>query len=177
MTIVDVPNSNHGRKRLPNEIQFFVVHAHAEWVVDLNNDAGLGKGRIWHCTDWLRAIGLSCHAWCMPDGRIVREVDSWRKAFHARGFNRVSIGMEFVVPGVWTYDKLHRAWDSGEPAELYPDIQIEAGLDWFRARADEHDIPRTTSTIRTHRQLDPQRKLDPGEQFPWPAFVAEFIRP
>jgi len=176
LNLIDIPNANHGAQRGPGEIDLLVIHGHGEWVVDLNNDGGLGRGRIWHCTDWLRAIGLSVHAWCLPDGRIVREVDSWRKAFHARAFNRRSIGMEFAVPGVWTYDKLQRAWRTGHPAQLYTDLQLEAGVEWFRARAVEHDIPRAAASVRTHRQLDPGRKTDPGIQFPLESFVAEFTR-
>jgi N-acetyl-anhydromuramyl-L-alanine amidase AmpD len=176
VTIIDVPNSNHKRRPAGREIEYLVIHGHGEWVVDGANDGGLGKGRVWHCTDWLRAIGLSCHAWCLPDGRIVREVDSRLKAFHAKSVNSISIGMEFVVPGVWTYGKLHRAWETGIPSVLYTDEQFEAGVEWFRARCVEHGIPKRRSSIRTHRELDPQNKIDPGVQFPLDRFVEAVIR-
>jgi N-acetyl-anhydromuramyl-L-alanine amidase AmpD len=173
--MIDIPNTHHGPRRQPGAIDLFVIHAHAEWVVDGGNDAGGGAGRIWHCTDWLRAIGLSVHAWCLPDGRIVREVDSWDTAWHAKGFNERSIGMEFVVPGVWTYDKIHAAWTTGTPG-LYSGLQLEAGIEWYRARAREHGIPLAPEALRTHHDLDPTRKVDPGRQFPFADFLSEFVR-
>lgn len=174
LDIIDVPNSNQKARKTGVSIDTLVVHGHGEWVVDQANDAGGGKGRVWHCTDWLRAIGLSVHAWCLPDGRIVREVDSWRKAFHAGGWNSRSIGMEFVVPGVWTYDEIHRAWETGEP-DLYTEAQFNAGLEWYLARASEHGLPRAAKTMRAHWQIDPGRKVDPGRQFPLERFVSAFV--
>lgn len=173
MNVIDIPNAHHGDRK-PVPLDTLVIHGHAEWVVDANNDGGRGRGEIWHCTDWLRAIGLSCHAWCLPDGRIVREVDSWKKAYHAASWNSRSIGMEFVVPGVWTYEDLQTAWKTGAP-NLYSEAQYHAGLDWFLARAREHGIPRIASSIRTHWQIAPGLKVDPGRQFPLERFVEAFV--
>ena len=166
--IIDIPNAWHGRRRQPGEIDTLVIHAIAEWIVDTQNQAGGGHGRVYHCTDWLRALSRhghsrSVHAFNLPDGRIVREVDSWYKAFHAAGYNTRSVGMEFVVPGVLTYDQFLKAirrhhWPS--PA------QLESGVAWFRARLEEHGVARVPPSVVTHHEIDPERKLDPGPGFP-----------
>ena len=130
----------------------------------------MGKGFVWHCTDWLRAIGRSTHVFALPDGRGVREVDSWYKAWHAKGFNSRTVGIEFVLPGVWPYGKFIAAMD-GEREAAYTTKQIAFGADWCRARSLEHGFPLTHETVRTHRQVDPERKHDPGVIFPLEAFL------
>lgn len=172
MNIVDIPNRHHGRERRSDEdIRGVVLHAHAEWVVDTNGDGGKGMGYIWHCTDWLRAIGLSCHAFVLPDGRIVREVDSGYKAYHAGDYNHRSVGLEFVLGGVWPYVEFQEAMDGRRPEARYTDAQIEAGAEWVRARSVEHSFPLTDETVWTHRGIDPGRKKDPGVMFPLERFM------
>ena len=169
--IIDIPSGHHGRRRENHEIQGVVLHAIGEWVVDATNVGGKGNGYVWHCTDWLRAIGRSCHAFVLPDGRIVREVDTRYKAWHARGFNTAYCGIEFALPGVWPYGKFQKAMDGLRPEASYTEAQIKAGVEWCRARALEHDFQITNETVRTHQQVDPGRKKDPGAIFPLDEFI------
>lgn len=167
--MIKIPNEKHGRRREASDIDLLIIHSHAEWVIDTQDDGGKGRGFVWHCTDWLRAIGLSCHAWCLPDGRIVREVDSWNIAYHARGFNDRSIGMEFVVAGVLSYAEFLNAMDQPPDAGLYSDAQYESGAGWYAARIREHGL--SVSQIDTHMGIDPERKHDPGRAFDLPRFL------
>ena len=170
--IVDIPNPHRGTQRSNDTIEGVVLHGHGEWVVDANDAAGQGRGCVWHCTDWLRAIGLSCHAWALPDGRIIREVDSRFKASHAAGYNRRSVGIEFVLEGVWPYDDFQEAMDGNRPEAAYTDAQIRSGAEWVRARSREHGFPLTDETVWTHSGIAPGRKRDPGVIFPLAEFRA-----
>lgn len=149
-----------------------VLHAIGEWVVDSTNLGGKGRGYVWHCTDWLRAIGRSTHAFVLPDGLIVREVDSHYKAWHARGHNSRSVGIEFALRGVWPYHKFQAAMRGERDDAAYTPAQTQAALSWVRARAAEHAFRLTEHSVRTHQQLDPERKLDPGSIFPLGTFLS-----
>ena len=74
MNIIDIPNGAHGPHRA--KVEGVVLHAIGEWVVDNSNLAEGGRGRIYHCTDWLRAIGRSCHVFALPDGRGVLSLEA-----------------------------------------------------------------------------------------------------
>ena len=161
-TILAIPSKFH--KTRTKEVNLLVVHAMGEWIIDDN-------GVYHHCTDWLNFLKISVHTYCMPDGRIIRSVDTRRIAHHAKGFNTRSAGMEFLVEGGHNLASLEeRMKDVDNPP--YTKAQYESGGWWFKQRAKEHDV--TFDQIKTHAEIDPQRKKDPGPAFDWEAFKAAF---
>ena len=108
------------------------------------------------------AAKVSAHYLIEADGQIFRLVDEARRAWHAgvacwrgeRDVNARSIGVELVNPG-------------HEHGYLpFPDSQVAVLLrllDDVRSRwaVDDGDIV-------GHSDVAPERKLDPGELFPWP---------
>lgn len=167
MKIIDIPNGAHGPRREPGAIDRIVWHAIGEWVVDGTNVGGKGRGYVWHCTDWLRAIGRSTHAFALPDGRIVREVDSWYAAWHAKGWNMRSVGLEYVLPGVWPYARFIEAMKVGLAAAVYTGQQLRAGATWTAERMAEHEVAFEPESITTHHDCSPKVKWDPGVPFPF----------
>lgn len=168
MNIVDIPNGAHGAYR--DEVDGVVLHAIGEWVVDATNAAGGGKGRVYHCTDWLRAIGRSTHVFALPDGRGVREVDSNYRAWHAKGRNSHSCGIEFVLEGLWPYGRFLEVMQGAREAKYTAD-QLYFGVEWVRARAAEHGFEPNVETIWRHSDVSPGRKFDPGTAFPYDNFL------
>jgi N-acetyl-anhydromuramyl-L-alanine amidase AmpD len=168
MRIIDIPSTHKGGRRVVTGV---TLHAIGEWLVDDGDAAGGGVGRIYHCTDWLRATGVSTHVFALPDGRGVREVDSWEKAWHCKGFNTSTVGIEFVLAGVWPYGEFIEAM-KGTRNATYTDEQIAFGVEWCQARSREHGFELTAETVRTHAQRDPDRKRDPGIIFDYPGFIA-----
>ena len=72
------------RHQTPNKI---VVHAMGEFI---NNKPAWA---------FLESIGLSAHIFVTPSGVIVRSRKDRQGAWHAKGFNTDSLGIEFLVPG------------------------------------------------------------------------------
>lgn len=105
--------------------------------------------------------GVSSHYVVDEDGAIVRMVAEDKRAWHAgagawRGesdVNSASVGIE-IVNGGHCY---------GLPT--FPDAQIEAVIALSRAILARWDIPQ--AGVIGHSDLAPERKLDPGERFPW----------
>ena len=107
------------------------------------------------------ASSVSCHYLVWEDGRITQLVAERERAWHAgrafwageRDMNAASLGIEIVNPG----------HDGGAPP--YPAAQIEAVTALGRDLCHRHAIP--PHRVLAHSDVAPDRKLDPGEWFPW----------
>lgn len=97
--------------------------------------------------------------------RSYRLVDEQRRAWHAgqsywRGdttLNSSSIGIEIV--------NLGPDGDPGVPFMPFPDRQIDEVIRLVRDIARRHGV--AAHRILGHSDIAPQRKVDPGPQFPW----------
>lgn len=137
------------RYQVPSRI---VVHCMAEHV-DY-------EGKRIHAWELLYRLGLSSHVLLTPNGvRIVCRREQ-QGAFHAKGHNTNSLGIEVLVPGVFNLEQLQERTKSPyvEPAQFEELVKLV--LEWRRA----YHIRQ----IDRHSDLDPERRwFDPGEGFPW----------
>jgi N-acetyl-anhydromuramyl-L-alanine amidase AmpD len=147
-TTINKPLPKGAKNQLPSRI---VLHAMGEYVkLDSGNK---------HAYDFLKDIGLSAHALICPDGTIIRCRDDNQGAYHARGFNTDSLGVEFLVTGKHTYS-------SFKSAIKKPYLTFEqhiSGVELLRDWCSKHTIV----SIDRHSDIDPERKVDPGEGFPF----------
>ena len=151
MKIYNIPLEKGSRWNSPNNI---IIHAIGEFI---HYDS-----RILHAVDFLREMGLSAHALICPDGSVIQCRELNQGAYHAKGHNSHSIGIEFLVPGVHTYESFIEAI-----AEPYLTCaQIDTGIALCRNWGAGREIQR-------HSDVDPVRKKDPGEGFPWAEFITE----
>jgi N-acetyl-anhydromuramyl-L-alanine amidase AmpD len=138
-----------GGKQNPKRI---VVHCMSEEVEY--------EGKILPAWELLDALKLSAHVLIYPDGTRVRCRADNEMAWHAKGFNTDSLGVEILVSNAKNLDELQRrtktAWVSPEQMNsLVQQIMI-----WKKAYPIEK--------IDRHSDLDPARKwFDPGDGFPW----------
>jgi N-acetylmuramoyl-L-alanine amidase len=104
---------------------------------------------------------VSSHYVVQEDGTILQLVPETRRAWHAgvsswegvTDINARSIGIEIANPG----------HSYGYPD--FPELQVEAVIALCRDIVARHHIrPRH---VLAHSDVAPQRKLDPGEKFPW----------
>ncbi len=115
------------------------------------------------------AAGVSCHYLVWEDGRVDQLVAERERAWHAgrscwageRDMNALSIGIEIVNSG----------HEGGCPP--YPEAQINALIALGRDCQRRHAIaPRR---VLAHSDIAPDRKIDPGEWFPWPRLAREHL--
>lgn len=123
------------------------------------------------------ASEVSAHYVVTPQGEILSLVAEERRAWHAgRGswagetdMNDVSIGVEIAHAG-------HR---DGRAAYPYPGAQIEAVVALCKEIAGRWPIP--PQRVLAHSDAAPDRKIDPGEFFPWArlaqAGVGHYVAP
>lgn len=136
-----------------------VVHAMAEYI-----DVGRRPQHAW---EFLAANGLSAHALITPSGVVIVSRLETEGAYHARNYNNLSFGIEFLVPGVHTYASFLEAIK--EP--YLSDMQYQQGVTLVREWKERYPI----KTVVGHSQLDPIRKRDPGEGFPWDRFGEDIL--
>src|SRR5210317_1860024 len=77
-----------------NRPKMIVVHSMGEFLLDPHPI---------HATDFLEKIGLSAHALVAPSGNIYICRDDDQGAYHAKGYNTDSLGIEFLVAGHHNY--------------------------------------------------------------------------
>ena len=158
MSIIDLPSS-HGFAR-SGDPDMIIVHCMGEYI-DLYDDPVPDP----HAESFLHMIGLSAHALVCPNGDIISCRDDVEGAYHAKGFNSTSLGIEFLVEGTHTIATLA---DTIIGPYLKND-QYDAGLEYVRDWIQEYDIPR--ERVLRHSDVSPGRKIDPGAGFPWDAFL------
>ena len=112
---------------------------------------------------------VSAHYLVKEDGTIVQLVDEDKRAWHAgvsywkgeRDINSRSIGIEIQNHG----------HDRGCPP--YPEAQIKAVMKLCQEILSRHPIP--PEHVLGHSDVAPDRKIDPGEHFPWKRFAKKGI--
>lgn len=146
-----------------NQPRRIIVHCMAESIdyADQRMDA----------PDFLRHVGLSCHAMVRPNGTLIHCREDDEGAYHAKGHNQNTLGIELLVPDahnlVQLKDRVQSTWLSA--------AQFETLAGWVRDKMRRHEIDR--DLVKRHSDLDPERRwFDPGPSFPWALFRAELTR-
>lgn len=164
-------------------VRRLVVHSMAEYVV--NKDAKAGPvGRV-AAHVWLGATGLSAHALIRPDGTVCECVPLNQRAYHARGFNDRTVGVELLVAGDHDYGSFAQAlgWDLDgwaavpeidRPPQPYAPEQYSSLAWWLERAAAELGLG--WDAVTSHDRLDPTRKFDPGPLLDWQLLATTFNR-
>ena len=142
----------------PPEIDTLVIHYTGMMPTE--------RARDWLCDP---ASKVSAHYLLDEDGTTWRFVDEEARAWHAgvgawRGWHDInsrSIGIELSNPG---HDYGYRD---------FPDAQIAALIALSRDILARHPIP--AHNVVAHSDIAPDRKIDPGERFPWARLAAAGI--
>jgi AmpD protein len=155
--IAQMPLQWGGRRT--NRPDKIVVHAMGEYIEQ--------GGRDFSAWQWLNRLQLSAHALVTPSGIVVECRDTDERAYHAKGYNRNSLGVEILVPGVHTYGTFLEAMKTDWVTIAAWDAAVACVGKW----AKEFDIPQ--NAIHRHSDLSPGRKFDPGTGFEWERFLTE----
>jgi N-acetyl-anhydromuramyl-L-alanine amidase AmpD len=133
-------------------------------MAEFVNDDGVVR----YAPDFLDDIGLSVHYLIMPDGRKIRGVGDDFVAWHAKGYNHSSIGIELLVEGVWDYAEWR---ERIKLPTAYNRAQWNSAAKLVAELCGKYDIP--MHRVTTHHLLDIRRKFDPGEGFGFAQFMIE----
>ena len=128
-----------------------IVHSMAEFIEY--------EGETLHAYDFLKKIGLSAHALICPDGTVIRCREDDQGGYHARGFNKDSLGVEILVHGKHDYGSFINTIKKPYMTFDQHCACVELLRDW----CSNHDIV----SIDRHSDIDKERKKDPGLGCPW----------
>jgi N-acetyl-anhydromuramyl-L-alanine amidase AmpD len=151
MNMIERPLHAGSQSNNPNLI---VIHAMAEYIKDPEPI---------FAPDFLENYGLSAHALIQPDGDILICRSSRTGAYHARGYNRNSIGIEYLVEGEHDYGSFVETIKT----DYITPAQWNAGIELAVYYRDMFGI----ENIKRHSDLSPGRKVDPGSGFDWKRFT------
>lgn len=156
MKIEQTPSPNFDERTLP--VSCLILH----YTGMKTGDAALAR-----MTD--AEAKVSAHYMVEEDGEIFQLVDEDKRAWHAgvsewqgeSNINSNSIGIEIVNRG--------HDWpnEDGSLAD-FPDVQINAVIALCKAIIGRHG----PLNILGHSDIAPDRKIDPGEKFPWQGLAA-----
>ncbi|MEK6849141.1 MAG: peptidoglycan recognition family protein [Nanoarchaeota archaeon] len=130
-----------------------IVHAMGEYVFTGNGNEFL------HAPDFLLKESLSAHALVAPDGTVYRCRDDDQGAYHARGFNSGSLGIEIMVQGRYDVLLLKREIETQYIKDAQYHALVEQCKEWIKLYG--------IADIKRHSDVSPGRKTDPGNGFPW----------
>jgi N-acetylmuramoyl-L-alanine amidase len=149
------PAANHDERRDGREPEILLLH-----YTGMNSTEAA-------CARLVGAEGqVSCHYIVLEDGFILQLVPEARRAWHAglsswedeTDVNSRSIGVEIANVG----------HDFGYPD--FPNAQIETVIALARDICARQGV--RPERVLAHSDVAPQRKIDPGEKFPWDRLAA-----
>lgn len=146
-------SQNGGGAQNPNML---VIHAMGETIDTEDKD--------YPADEWLEFLGLSAHFLIKPDGSIIKLRHTKTGAWHAKGFNKNSVGIEFLVPGLHTYETFLETIQT----DWVTTKQFEAGVELSKGIVDYFNM--SLDKVVRHSDISPGRKKDPGSGFDWTEF-------
>ena len=121
-----------------------IIHSMSEYINGMYAD------------EFLASVGLSAHFLLCPNGSFIKLRRTHEKAWHAKGHNTNTVGIEVLVEGEHTYDefleKIKTDWVKPE--------QMEALIEMSNGIIFHYDME--TKNVLRHSDIDPERKYDPG---------------
>ncbi len=146
---INIPNPFGGHE--VNHPKRVIIHAMGEFIII--------NGKWYHAAEFLLKIGLSAHSLVTPSGVGIRCRQDNERASHAYKHNTDTLGIEFLVPGVFT--KIQQLLDLMK-TDYVTNAAYEKGLQIVNYWNQIHPIQEVT----THAAVSPKRKEDPGSGFP-----------
>jgi N-acetyl-anhydromuramyl-L-alanine amidase AmpD len=138
--------------------EIIVIHVMGEYIAY--------GGEVIPARELLKREGLSSHSLITPSGVNIRCRKDNQIAYHAKGHNVGSLGMEFLAPRIHDLDSLQALTQR----DYLESPQYWKGVEQVREWLSLHNIRK----IVRHSDLDPDRRwFDPGDGFPLQIFLQD----
>ena len=144
--------------------EIIVVHAMGEFIN--------GDGWRDHAVQFLRTAKpypLSAHSLVAPDGTNYRCRLDTECAYHAGGYNKNTLGIECLVAGEHNYGSFVSTISKPYLANDQYNEVVRQAREWLELWP--------IKKIVRHSDLSPERKVDPGDGFPWQDFLNDVGMP
>jgi len=170
LTARDKVSSVQRPRRESTTVDTIIIHAMSEYLHH--------EDQVVFAMDFLNDIQLGCHYFIAPDGLVINGVNPDFRTPHVgrseymgrKWLNETSIGIEFLVPGINTYDEFILALNS--PKYLFSPEQYKAGAELIAILRGSYSS--IENRIMGHETVsgDSVRgkgrgKKDPGPYFNW----------
>lgn len=160
MKIIEAPSPNFGPRKDGKKIKYLILHY-------TGTETSFEALRLLQGGD--AAHQVSAHYLVDDDGTVTRIVDESMRAWHAgkscwegeEDINSCSIGIEVQNPG----------HEFGYVP--FADAQMRVVTELCQGIIDRHGI--LPQNVLAHSDVAPDRKLDPGELFPWEKLAASGV--
>lgn len=159
--IICQPITDNFTKRT-QPIRQIIIHAMGEYLE-------IGKDCHLHATTFFQENKLSCDYMITPGGDTLQcNLDPLNKyTWHAKGFNEDSLGIEVLVPGLWSYPDFEEAIQKDN---WVTDSAFSQVIDLVVNLCRVHNL--TAQDIYPHSARDNRGiKHDPGNGFGWKNFI------
>lgn len=153
MSLLEYPLTKGASRQTPNQV---IVHAMAEYI--------FYEDKWRHASEFLEMIGLSAHILIAPNGDTFKCRENNQGAYHAKGFNKDTVGVEWLVAGEHDYTSFVNTIQ-------YPylsEVQFLKGCGYIKKDWVEGE---EITKFRRHSDVSPEGKVDPGEGFPFEQFL------
>jgi len=137
-----------------------IVHAMAHKI-------RVSEDNVAYAASFMYRKGLSAHILVAPDGTPIRCRNDDEGAWHAKGYNTDSLGIEVLVDGEHNYSTFMEAIETYWPTDRQLSTAIDVVADW----CSQWDIGTEPGQLDRHCDVSPNRKRDPGRGYPWADFV------
>ncbi len=144
------------------ETKLIIVHTIAEFLEDY-------EGNVSRAEDFLIDTRLLPHYMITPSGVVERMLHHDRIGAHAKGFNHCSVGIEVMIPGFMTYAKFVDATREDRINSEQFNQLIKLLQELYKIYPEAY--------IVGHHEIDPERKVDPGEYILVEELREHFIQP
>lgn len=155
MTTIQRHSAYGAAHQVPRRI---VIHAMGEYIKETEK-----KGAALFAPDYLDSVGLSAHALVSPFGTVYRCREDNEGAYHAKGFNTDSLGVEILCYGEHDYTSFSKTIKTEYIKKVQYDALVALCREWIKL----YNI----TEIHRHSDLSPGRKIDPGRGFNFDKFL------
>jgi len=122
-----------------------------------------------YADEFLQSVRLSAHFLLCPNGDFIKTRKTTTIAYHAKGHNTNTVGIEVLVEGEHDYGSFLEAIKT----DYVTEAQMSALIEMSNGIITHYDMKH--EGVLRHSDISPERKVDPGSGFDWEYYKDNLI--